>query len=150
MFFVVLCAAVVWLDLKLKKEMDALLRPGEKQPILGGHIILQKTYNSGFALNKLDKKPALVNGIRLVLTLCTAFFFLRELAKGRNGWLKLGLAFILGGALSNLIEGMQKGHVVDYFSYGKLGKLKNVVFNLGDVAIIKGFVIAFLAELTQK
>ncbi|MFR5731015.1 MAG: signal peptidase II [Clostridium sp.] len=39
---------------------------------------------------------------------------------------------MLGGAVSNLYDRMIRHYVVDYFSI-QCGKLKKVVFNLGDI-----------------
>ena len=61
--------------------------------------------------------------------------------KGKNVQ-KFGIAVILGGAVSNLYDRMIRHYVVDYFSI-QCGKLKKVVFNLGDIFVFLGSGILF-------
>ena len=61
---------------------------------------------------------------------------------------KLGTSLVLGGGLSNLYDRMKKGYVVDYFSI-RVGKLKKVVFNLGDIFIFLGAGMMLLAEIAE-
>ena len=62
---------------------------------------------------------------------------------------KLGIAMILGGALSNLYDRLVRRYVVDYFSI-QWKKLKDVVFNLGDIFVFAGSLILLLRELFCK
>ena len=62
---------------------------------------------------------------------------------------KLGIAMILGGALSNLYDRLVRRYVVDYFSI-QCGKLKEVVFNLGDIFVFLGSGILFGAEILKE
>ena len=50
--------------------------------------------------------------------------------------IKLALSVTLGGAVSNLYDRL-RDYVVDYFSI-QFGRLKRVVFNLGDMFIFFG------------
>ena len=62
---------------------------------------------------------------------------------------KFGIAVILGGAVSNLYDRMIRHYVVDYFSI-QCGKLKKVVFNLGDIFVFLGSAILFGAEIVKE
>ena len=62
---------------------------------------------------------------------------------------KFGIAVILGGAVSNLYDRMIRHYVVDYFSI-QCGKLKKVVFNLGDIFVFLGSGILFGAEIVKE
>ena len=62
---------------------------------------------------------------------------------------KLGIAMILGGALSNLYDRLVRRYVVDYFSI-QCGKLKEIVFNLGDIFVFLGSGILFGAEILKE
>ena len=50
---------------------------------------------------------------------------------------KLALTLVLAGGLSNLLDRMKRGYVVDYFSI-QWKALKRVVFNLADIFILLG------------
>jgi len=54
-------------------------------------------------------------------------------------WLKLALGLQLGGALGNLIDRLQYGHVIDFISVGAFP-----VFNVADSAITVGTCILLL------
>lgn len=62
---------------------------------------------------------------------------------------KIGLSILLGGAVSNLYDRLARHYVVDYFSI-QYGKLKKVVFNLGDFFIFLGAIILFVAEIVRS
>ena len=62
---------------------------------------------------------------------------------------KIGIAIILGGAISNLYDRLVRRYVVDYFSI-QCGKLKEVVFNLGDIFVFLGSGILFTAEVIKE
>ena len=62
----------------------------------------------------------------------------RDSSSERQKVQKLGIAIILGGAISNLYDRVVRRYVVDYFSI-QCGKLKGVVFNLGDIFCISWF-----------
>ncbi len=62
---------------------------------------------------------------------------------------KLGIAIILGGAISNLYDRVVRRYVVDYFSI-QCGKLKGVVFNLGDIFVFLGSGILFGEEIIKE
>lgn len=61
---------------------------------------------------------------------------------------KLALSLVLGGAISNLYDRLVRRYVVDYFSL-QFGKLKKVVFNLGDIFIFLGAAIFLIVELIR-
>jgi signal peptidase II len=50
---------------------------------------------------------------------------------------KVGLAFILGGALSNLVDRIRLGRVVDFLDF-YVGSYHWYTFNLADSAIVVG------------
>ena len=69
---------------------------------------------------------------------------------------KIGIAIILGGAISNLYDRLVRGYVVDYFSI-EWDRLKKVVFNLGDMFVFLGSAVIVaeqvavsLAETAKK
>ncbi len=61
---------------------------------------------------------------------------------------KIGLSMVLGGAISNLYDRLVKGYVVDYFSI-EFKRLKNVIFNLGDIFVFLGSLVFLAAELLE-
>ena len=62
---------------------------------------------------------------------------------------KLGFSLTLAGALSNIYDRLTRHYVVDYFSIN-WGKLKKVIFNLGDMFIFLGGMVLLLHEIWES
>ncbi len=60
-------------------------------------------------------------------------------------WLKLALGLQLGGALGNLIDRLQFGHVIDFISVGSFP-----VWNVADSAITVGTCILLLGVYLKE
>lgn len=145
MIFIAIAAFVFALDYFVKRWAEKELAGGERKKIRNSGFSLKLIHNYGFAFNKLDKKPSLVKFIHLAVVaflawhgVSTAFF-----QKGKE-WAALGMAFILGGGLSNLYDRFKKGYVVDYLGLPGIPKL---LFNLSDLFVFLGAVIVFVGEL---
>ena len=62
-----------------------------------------------------------------------------------SDWTRLGLAFCIGGALSNALDRLLYGAVADFFHF-HYGEWSFYIFNIADVAITVG-VLILIAEL---
>lgn len=133
-------AADVYLKYKIEKEPD-----GFRKEALGGRILLRKSHNSGAMLNLLEKRQQLVAGFSLGIAASLTFAYAYLLEKRGMRLLKTGLAFLLGGAYSNVFDRIKRGYVVDYFSFQiKWERFRKIVFNLGDIFIFLGaFLVIF-------
>ena len=73
--------------------------------------------------------------------------------KSHERWLATGLAFLLGGAVGNLIDRVQLGHVVDFISL-HYQHWYWPAFNLADSAITVGFawwlLLTFFSKTSQS
>ena len=60
----------------------------------------------------------------------------------------LGLALILGGGLSNLMDRIRKGTVTDYIRFVKcpVKRIQKLVFNISDFCILIGGILLFFLE----
>jgi signal peptidase II len=94
----------------------------------------------------MDEKKEMLKTIScVILGLISLLFIILLPMKGKKVF-KLGLAFALGGAISNVADRIQRGYVVDYFSF-KCNKLKSIIFNLADMAIFIGSALMLLSTL---
>lgn len=146
MFYILIILAVVALEYKLKNHIERSMELGEKKVICNGKIILKKQYNRGMFLNYLEDRVDMVKKVSGVLLGILVLVFAFLLPRKGNRLLKLGLSLCLGGAISNVADRMQRGHVVDYFSFN-CNKLKTVVFNISDMCIFAGSFLIFLSSL---
>lgn len=151
MLYTGIIAALSSLDLGLKW----LIEQGKPEdfpkplPHTKEKILLYRNHNAGFPFGFLEQHGEIVRMLPLaVISGLTGFLAAICPQKGKTVQ-KLGIAIILGGAISNLYDRMVRHYVVDYFSI-QCGKLKKVVFNLGDIFVFLGSGILFGAEMIKE
>jgi len=95
-------------------------------------------FNSGSAFSFLAHSGPWHRIFFIVFALLLVILLAVWLARSRVPWLeRLGLALIMGGAASNLIDRLHLGHVVDFIDI-YVGSYHWPVFNLADSAICLG------------
>ena len=95
------------------------------------------TYNTGAAFGMFKDTPALafiLSAVAFLALLAVCIF-----AKLKF-WTRVGISIMAGGALSNMLERMFLGHVVDWIPFILV---KDLMFNLADVEIAIGALIIF-------
>lgn len=151
MLYLVIAFGICGLDLWIKNRVEAREAENASREILGGRILLRKSHNRGAALNLLEEKQKLVAGWSTVLFAGLLGSFLSILGKRGQGLRKMGMALLVGGAASNVYDRLKRSYVVDYFSFqAAWKKLRNVVFNLGDLFILLGSFLVILWNLRRK
>jgi len=138
MLYIGIIGILAALDLFIKQAIEQQNEsdfPKELQKS-GGKILLYKNHNPGFSFVSM-------------IPLAVASFIGGMLAcllksKGKTAE-KLAFSIALGGAISNLYDRLVRHYVVDYFSI-QYGKLKKVVFNLGDFFIFLGAGLIIIIE----
>lgn len=149
MLYLLIVTAFVITEHKIKNYMEKNKKIGEEQEILKGKIIIRKYYNKGAFLNLGENKKELV---KIVSGLCLGLLvllFAVALPKKGNKLYKLGLALLLGGAISNVSDRFRRGYVIDYFTIN-CKKLKTVIFNLADMAIFLGSSMILLSSFISS
>jgi signal peptidase II len=146
MLYIIIVLAIVIGEYKIKDYIEKNRELGEREEILGGNIILRKHHNEGAFLNFMGEKKELLKTISCVFLGLVSLLFVILLPQKGKKLFKLGLAFALGGAISNVADRLRKGYVVDYFSF-KCKKLKSIIFNLADMAIFLGSALMLLSTL---
>jgi len=84
-------------------------------------------------------KPILLNALPALLLIGLLVFIFRE--RNLNGWQTVALALIVGGGLSNIIDRLLHGHVVDMLHIRLTDTLQTGIFNVADMAIMAGMFI---------
>ena len=110
----------------------------------GDLITIKKSVNKGFIMNNLEEKPRWVLSWVSAMFGMTAYIYLMTLGKKHRKIKRLGLALMVGAAASNLYDRIKKDGVTDYFVIKGIPK---IIFNLSDIVIIFGAVIAVIGEL---
>ena len=144
--------AAVGLDLITKQLATRFLDPDEPVKLLGGALYLSLTRNPGAAFSLLKDFTFIFPIIAVVVIIWIGWMArtLRSLPWG------IALGLILGGALGNLIDrvfrapGVFHGHVVDFFSLFDPHGRVFAIFNVADMALTFGVVLAVLLELLGR
>lgn len=100
-------------------------------------------YNSGIALSIPLSSWILALLMMVAFILITRMFF-EELQKGATLVL-LAYGLLLGGALSNIIDRLRVGAVIDYLEFFRVS-----VLNIGDISIAAGLLIFFWINVRRR
>lgn len=139
------------LDLGIKNEIEREEADSFPRdlPHAKGWIKLHKSHNEGFPFGFLKERPGLVMQVPIIVASAVAGALGAFMTKKGSLGQKVGLSLVLGGALSNLYDRVRRGYVVDYFTI-EWKRLKDVIFNLGDLFVFLGSLIFMIAELTDE
>ncbi|MEW6691096.1 MAG: signal peptidase II [Pseudomonadota bacterium] len=144
-----LALAVVVLDRLSKILILEAFRPGEALAVTG-FFNLVLVFNKGAAFSFLATAPGwqtpLFAAIAVVASLVVGFLIYRN---PRKTLFCFGLGLILGGALGNLWDRLQWGHVVDFLDFHAAG-WHWPAFNVADSGITVGAVILIVESFLQK
>ena len=145
MRFILLSAGIFLLETLIKQKRE---ENTENKEYLSGNVQITTYHNYGAFLNGGDKKPFVVKMISILLTIGLTALFIFTFTRYGKKQLRVGLAFLLGGAYSNTYDRLKRGYVVDYLNFPKMpGRIKNIVFNISDFCIMIG---ACLIVIKQK
>lgn len=135
-FRVLLCLLVIGLDRLVKifyGDMNAEIWPG----VIG----FRSVHNTGMALGLLSNQVYGIIILTFLLLAVGVFIWRRYIVDGFGG---IGVAFLLGGAVGNLLDRVIFGYVIDMF---ELLFINFYVFNVADVAVVIGTGICVLSIL---
>ena len=144
-----LSAAVVGLDQAAKALVRSALALHDSIVVIPGFLDFTHVRNTGAAfglLNAVDLpfKPAILTGIALTALAAIGLFAARTASRE---WPSLvGLAFVIGGAIGNLIDRITVGFVLDFIDVYWRG-WHFWVFNVADAAITVGAALLILDML---
>lgn len=134
-------------ELFWKDHVEREISEGSSKKALRNTVILTKHHNYGAVFNTGERRPGIVKGISVLLTVLAAIFFIFSFGTVGKGMLKFGLSLLLGGAFSNTYDRLRRGYVVDYFRLNVPAKrIRNLIFNISDFCIVIGAVLAVLGE----
>ena len=132
---------MIALDQASKALVVAELARGESTEVTS-FLDIASSRNSGVAFGFADGvSPAFIGGALILLLGLIAYLGARA-GSGWAVWLPGGM--LIGGAVSNLIDRLARGSVVDFIDFSFWP-----TFNLADVAIVVGVGLLVLAPLRE-
>ena len=124
----------------------------EPEEYFGGRLLVRRYTNEGSLFEKLIGKPKIARHLSAAAFGAIVAGFLYNLGKPGRTLKKLGYSLMLGGGGSNFFDRCTRDGVTDYLSIApkKYPWIRNIVFNLGDVAIFSGLFFTILGILFGK
>lgn len=147
LLLLVVLTAGVGCDQSTKALATAHLSAAAPMSFLSGTMQLQIAHNEGAFLSLGESLPrpwrlAILRGGVGVMLL--ALFGCALFAKSEHPPFILGLALVLAGGTSNLVDRfVHEGYVVDFIRLG-VGPLRTGIFNVADVAITAGILMVLV------
>jgi signal peptidase II len=143
--------ATVGCDRVTKHVATTLLAGTPPRSFLGDTVRLSYVENTGGFLSlganlPPDVRTALFTVITGAVLLALGVLAVRS---GYAGWSRIGVFLFLAGGLSNWIDRVARGSVVDFLNIG-VGPLRTGVFNVADVAIMIGAGMVLICELRRR
>ena len=135
-------------DLVSKHAAEVALARGRQIPLFAGDLTLRLLFNKGASSGVGSSVPLLVSILVVFGTTALIIWSFRSPLK----WLRLSLGLAAGGSLGNLADrifrppGLFRGAVIDWISLFH----ENIVFNLADVFIRIGIVVAVLVLIFDR
>ena len=145
--YLLLAAAVLFLDQFTKGLVEANYAPYSSHPVIPGFLSFTHVRNSGVAFglfaNQGDGRMgvAVLSLLGLVALGVVAVYFFRTPVTDRV--LLVALALIAGGAVGNLVDRIGSGAVTDFID-AYVGSYHWHTFNIADSAITIGIVLMAL------
>jgi signal peptidase II len=140
---VALAAAIVGLDQATKWWILERFALHESRPVTS-YFSLTLVHNTGTAFGLFqDNNQALT--VLAFLILAGLLYAARGISERGGWWGSVGVAFVLGGAVGNIIDRFRFGRVIDFLDFHFWP-----VFNVADSAITVGAVAIAFALWTVK
>ena len=150
LIYLLIIAAIAVTDIIIKNHIERYYwNENSGRYIFGRSIRIHKLHNYGGFLHSLQNHFRLLKLFSTILIIITAIALCIVFPKKGYKIRKLGLALILGGALSNEYDRYLKGSVTDYFSIN-IPFIKKIVFNIGDIAVFTGIILTFFTGSSGK
>ena len=105
--------------------------------------------NYGAAFGILQNKKIFFVIITLAVIFAITFFLVKNYYE-INGFMRIGLSMLLGGAIGNFIDRLRLGYVVDFISFRLINRYDFPVFNIADIFIVAGTGLILLLVLFDK
>lgn len=146
-----LAATTIGCDRLSKRIATRELSGGPRRSYLSDTFRLDYVENPGAFLSLGASLPArvrtpLLAGTTAALLLGLGAVLVRRRFPSSLG--TLGLSLVWAGGVSNLVDRIGSGRVVDFLNVG-IGPLRTGIFNVADVAIMLGLTLAILDERRQ-
>lgn len=131
-------------DQILKNWIVANIQLGDTEKIWPNVLSLTYIKNDGAAWSSFSGQQWFFLILTPIVLVVALWFLWKKMAQN---WYFIGLTLIIAGALGNFIDRIRQGFVVDMF---QTEFINFPIFNIADILLSVGFVLLFIAILTDK
>lgn len=144
MIYCLLVIFIILIDQWAKKKALTFFTQNDSPYLFNKFFQLRLAKNSGAFYGIFKNKRKLLISLSFISILACWFLLYFGIRNGKMPLFNIGLSFIIGGAIGNLIDRIKKGYVLD-FLYMKIKR--GPVFNFADVFIFLGAFILLYLEI---
>ena len=145
LWYILITAAVVILDHVTKWLAVESIRGKPDVVLINGVFRLTYCENTGMAFSLFSENTLVLAIITLIALLALAAYTL-SLKQKKLNIQTIGMMFILGGGIGNLVDRFFSGYVVDFFDFYLINF---AVFNVADTFVTVGAGLFILSLITQ-
>jgi len=145
--YITLAITTFAIDMHFKNRTEKWTDARDAEVPTGKFITRRKHHNRGLPLNIAEEHQSKIALLSFGTTIILTVLYIFTLSKSKRQLLKTALSLQIGGAYSNTYDRIKRKYVVDYFSFNVPGKLKNIVFNIADIAIFLGSFLTILDSI---
>ena len=144
---IILTILVILVDFFSKYMVSKLMTVNETIDLIDNFLRITYVKNTGAAFSIFSNNTILVIIISVVIIGFLLFYIYKN--KGNNKLENVSYAFILGGAISNLIDRLVYGYVIDFLDFEILS-YNAPIFNLADTFIVIGVILFLINTLRSR
>ena len=131
-------------DQIFKNWIVANIQLGDTEKIWTNVLSLTYIKNDGAAWSSFSGQQWFFLVLTPIVLVVALWFLWKKMAQN---WYFIGLTLIIAGALGNFIDRIRQGFVVDMF---QTEFINFPIFNIADILLSVGFILLFIAILTDK
>lgn len=144
MIYYFIVAMIVLFDQVTKYWAQNTLAAVGSMPVIDGVFHWTYARNTGAAFSILRDKQLLLIMVTILVTVFITGILVRTINTDAHVAAKLSLAFIIGGAIGNLIDRIRLDYVIDFADF----RLINfAIFNVADSFVVVGAVLLVFAVI---
>ena len=144
---IILTILVILVDFFSKYMVSKLMTVNETIDLIDNFFRITYVKNTGAAFSIFSNNTVLVIIISVVIIGFLLFYIYKN--KGNNKLENVSYAFILGGAIGNLIDRLVYGYVIDFLDFEILS-YDAPIFNLADTFIVIGVILFLINTLRSR
>ncbi len=147
MYYIILITALIIVDQWTKHLTVANLVEGESFPLIFDFFHLTYVKNRGVAFGMFQGKIPVISVVTVLAIIGISWYLAKSVKNKKNKLENIAYAFILSGAIGNMIDRLTRGFVVDMMDFRGIW---TYVFNLADVWINVGVAFIILSEFMSS